>query len=198
MEIMLVVGLIALLAFMFLANYGGWKSHRELDEAAARFEATLRMARAQAGNLGKRLRLSYDQEKNQIQLLWEPQPLERPQQFDEYTACTWRDCIPDGSVKVVRCKLTDGAAFATLSSQVAGRSGDSDDTLDAVTFYPDGSCDSANIELISTDENDTRRAVIDLDGLNGTVQTRIMTPTEYDEYLADLRNPPTPAGPLGS
>lgn len=59
--------------------------------------------------------------------------------------------------------------------------------LQAITFFPDGSCDSAAIELREA-ARDKRHAVIEIDGLtNKVAPSRIMDAPELQEYHAELQ-----------
>ena len=48
----------------------------------------------------------------------------------------------------------------------------------AIVFDPDGSSDSAVIELSAVAAGDLRRAVINLDGRTGTITTQIVMPDD--------------------
>ena len=56
-----------------------------------------------------------------------------------------------------------------------------EDALQSITFYPDGSSDSALLELAPIDPDDTIRSTVRLDGVNGTAETLELTETELEE-----------------
>ena len=192
-EVALSLMLVTLLAGMVVASFTGWQSGRRLHEGAERFEATLRMARAEAANRGRRLRLAFDEETGACRVLWEADPLGEPGSFTDFSACTWRSYLPDELVRVVRCQLTGPSAYRTLTAQQGMDDAYKEDTLEAITFYPDGSSDFAVIELAdatdATDEVDPTapRALIELDGLNGTMTTTLLTAEELEEV--DTQSP---------
>ena len=158
LELTLAAALLVLLMGTMVLSLSGWNESRRLEEGARRFEALLCMARADAANLGRRLRLDFAENEdglNEIQLLWESDPLGAPQQFTGYTACTWSHHIPSGLVEVIRCE-SSGWEDGYRPSESESDEG----VLESVTFYPDGSCDSAEIELISTSSGDGRHAFI--------------------------------------
>lgn len=163
LEVVLAVSLLLLLSGLAVINFAGWAAGSALPEGADAFQTVLRMARADAANQGRRLRLAFGEAGPQ--LLWEPQPLTEPGTFTEY-GCTWRDRIPTGLVRVTRCQLTDPSGWAAEAPAAEGQA-----TLQAITFNPDGSCDSALIELTSLAE-EGGSVVLDLDGATGAVSVR--------------------------
>ncbi len=180
LELTLAAALIVLLVGTMVLSLSGWNESRRLEEGARRFEAMLCMARADAANLGRRLRLDFGENEDglpEIQLLWESDPLGGAQQFTPYTACTWTHHVPSGLVEVARCESSGW--------DVTERDRSDETVLEPVTFYPDGSCDSAEIELISTSPADNRRALIEIDGLTGAVTRRILTSAELEEEVED-------------
>ena len=184
-ELILAVMIFVALVAAVTLNLSAWGESRRLEEGARRFEALLLMTRAEAANLGRKLRISFQSDEvspaAQIHLLWEANPLEAPQQFTEYTACTWLHHLPVGLVEVKRSELLGEAAYRLMASRRMHEEGSADGLLAPVTFYPDGSCDSAVIELVSAGEADDRLAVIEIEGLTGTIRSRILTPSEYEQ-----------------
>jgi len=179
LELVLVVAILVLLAGVMVMSLGGVRPGSDLDQGAVQFENVLLMARAEAANTGRRLRLDFDGGGGAAKVLWEPQPLEEPGKFADYTA-SWTQDIPNDSVRVVRSRLTGPSAFQTPEA-VGATSSQEGEALASVNFYPDGSADSAQIELASTDQEDARRAVINIDGLSRTITTRILTQAELEE-----------------
>jgi hypothetical protein len=137
------------------------------------------MARAEAATQGRRIRLDFDPQAGTPRILWEPDPVASPGVFEVYAACTWLNGLPTDQVTVTRCQLLGASAYQTLSldamnAPAAGQQA----TLQAITFYPDGSCDAAEIALVDASGEDVRTAVIDLDGLTGATTTQITSPTD--------------------
>jgi len=185
--------IVTLLAGLVVTSFTGWQSARRLQEGAARFEATLRMARAEAANRGRRLQLAFDEDTGDCRVLWEADPLGEPGTFADFSACTWRSYLPNELVRVVRCQLTGPSAYRTMTAQQGMDDGVDDETLAAITFYPDGSSDFAVIELADVTDGDeeadptARRALIELDGLNGTMTTTMLTAEDLEEF--DIESP---------
>jgi hypothetical protein len=79
---------------------------------------------------------------------------------------------------VTRSELVGPSAYRLLEWKPGERDDSSDELLAAVTFYPDGSCDSAVIELESTSDSDQRVGIIEMDSLIGSIDHRILTRSE--------------------
>ena len=174
-EILLAITVLLVLLAALVINIGGWGKSRKLLEGADRFETVIYMARADAARLGKKLRLSFtgDQESDELEnggitLLLETDPLSAPGQFSEYAGCTWLHQLPTGMVQVNGCRLLGSSVYSR-----AEWTDDDDDEISPLTFYPDGSCDSAEIELASTDPADTRVMIIEVDGITGRVTSQL-------------------------
>lgn len=179
-EIMLALAIFGLLVAAAAVNFGALGAGRALDEGTARLETALRMARADAANLGRRLRLVFDETGSRLVVLWEPEPMIQPGAFAEYTACTWDDYVSMDGLVLERCQLTAPSVYLAVDASSPGGAGGSTGPA-AITFEPDGSSDSAVIELSAADLRDTRRAFIELEGLTGTVASRIYTAAELEE-----------------
>ena len=168
------LGLLVVVATAMVMAFGPWRETAEFDEGVGRFETLLRMARADAANTGRRVRLRFDAEIGTCRVLWEPDPLGEPGQFVDYTVATWTAETPNELLRVVRCVVTDPIAPATSDAGGPGRQ-DEDDEMQALTFQPDGSSDSAEIELAPVDEDDQRRALVELNGMDNTITTTFLT-----------------------
>ena len=182
-EVLLALAIFALLVGAVVVNMPALSEARLLEEGAGRFEAMVYMARAEAANLSRKLRLTFseDEQGSGIALLWEADPINQPEQFEEYTACTWLYYIPADMVSVVSCQLSGQDAYGPFLLSSPDETEESENLLQPLTFYPDGTCDSAIIELVGTGGRDERRAIIEIDGLAGTVTRRIVTPSELEE-----------------
>lgn len=178
LELLLALGLMAMMAGMVLLNVDMLRGDRALDEGVLRMETALRMARADAANQGRRFRLAFSEADGKIRVLWEPDPLAEPGQFAEYTACTWDDYLASENVRVDRWELI-GPSFYQLPDIGTGETfGNRTDAAVAITFEPDGSSDSAVIEIVATDGFDVRRGVIAIEGMTGVITSRILSSEE--------------------
>ena len=185
-EVLLVLLLLGLLATAGYMTLSPLQDHARFGEGVRRFEALLRMARADAAGNGQHVRLAPEQTEDaeetvRVRILVEPDPISEPGQFTRYR-CTWGTFRPRGLVRLTRCSLLAADAYRQMALDRGG-----DETSDAaplapVTFYPNGSSDSAVFELAPIDQYDPRRAVILLDGINGTITTRMLYEDELEEY----------------
>ena len=180
MEILLALTIIGLLVAAVAVNFGAFGSGRALEESTVRLETAFRMARAEAANQGRRLRLAFDETGTRMVVFWEPEPMTEPGRFAEYTACTWDDYVSMEGVRLERCELAALSLYQAVDASTPGGAGRGTGPA-AITFEPDGSSDSAIVELSATDTRDTRRAIIELEGLTGTVSSRIWTSVELAE-----------------
>lgn len=209
-EILLALFVIGLIAGVFVLNLGSLRKGTEMQEGAIRMETAIRLARADAANTGKRLRFTFDADTGMLRVLWEADPINKPGEFSDYTAASWPAMLPASLVRVNRCTITSAASTGlpvetdaeselatTDASAPATSSTDAwTESRQALTFYPDGSSDSAVIELAhpdtATGDNGTGdRTVIEVDGINGTVSTRTMTADE-DASDSDTTQAPAP------
>lgn len=186
LEIILVLCILVLLAGSVSLGVFSWQDSTRLDEGARRYESLLLMARAEAANTGRRFQLTFQQQDSVVtsQFQWEPDPLKAPGKFSPY-AGPWVSLAPSDQVKVTLSQRTGSSAYSLLAnstSMPASQASDSNATLDAITFYPDGTSDSAIIELTSLSERDGRRAFIEIDGQNGTINTFLLGGDDLTDY----------------
>lgn len=192
-EIVLTISLMLMLMGVFVFGHWGIRSEY-LDQGTYRFETVLRMARAEAAYRGRRMRLQFGtstqtaasqaESAGQFMIMWEPQPLAQPGQFIAYQGGVWARNLPSDMVAVVRCRRVGASAHDVLTYD-QNLSMDQDpqsEALQNLDFYPDGSSDSAFIELQSRDLEDLRGAIIELDGINGIIKTSVMGSTQLQEY----------------
>jgi len=188
-EVILAIAVFSLLAAVVTVNMFGGVKEKYLDEGSQQLETVLRMARAEAANQGRRLRLVWRGEEQRLVVMWEPQPLAQPGQFVEHTGASWVKLVPNDTIRVVNSKRT-GASDADMNALVFGDTSkmgsDEEGETALVDFYPDGSCDSAWFEFASRDEGDLRRAVIELDGFNYLISTKILGATELAQWYEQM------------
>jgi prepilin-type N-terminal cleavage/methylation domain-containing protein len=176
-EIVLALALVVLLAGIGAMTMGAWGGNRTLEEGAGRIESALRMARAEAANQGRRIRLEFMEDGGRPQVQWEADPLLKPGVFEPMAACTWQDHLEMDRLRVERCQLV-GPSVQRPADWGAELRQDAEEAPMAVLFEPDGSSDSAVIELSAVAAGDSRRAVITLDGRTGTITVIYVAPEE--------------------
>lgn len=188
-ETVLTLVLLLALAGVAVVSVAGWRGSAAFVEAVTRLETSLRMARADAANQGRAIRLVLAEDGDGFSLTWEPEPLARPGQFEPYTLASWADMLPEQQMRVVRCEL-QGASLDARRARAAFSEADPDDeATDTIEFRPDGGCDSAVFELAPPADEDDRRAVIHLDGVNGTVETVLLTVDQLEDHYAQRADP---------
>jgi len=194
MEIVLVLALVVLLAGVIVGGMGRSRSHREFLEAANRFETVLRMARAEAQNEKRRLRVEFGEPEGAldpdlptpVRVLWEPEHLTAPGDFVPYPMSTWASSVPTELVRVLSSRHIGPSAYRTITSLTGGGDDDDPEALQAVTFYPDGWSDSVLIELAPPELHRSMRAAIRLDGDSGNVTALIVTESELEDHHDEI------------
>jgi len=177
MEILLALAIMGLLLGALAVNWSALAGGRDLEEGAGRLETALRMARADAANHGRRIRLAFDEMDGRFIVFWEADPMGEPGRFTEYTACTWDDYVSMDRIRLERCELVGLSVYQVMKMSTPGGAGASAGPA-AITFEPDGSSDSALLEVSAVDEREVRHVIIELEGLTGTVTSRILSPEE--------------------
>jgi hypothetical protein len=195
MEVLLSLCLLAALAAVSVLAVGGWRQEAAFEEGVDRFESALRLARAESARLGLRMRLAFGED-GSVGILYEPQPLEAPGEFVDYIGCTWRDVVGGDLFRVSRCELTGSSAWRP-ASQGEILPGSDAVPLEALTFYPDGTSDSALVELRPAEDDDPRRAVVEVGGAPGEITTRLALADALPEVYEDIRLAQFPEGSEG-
>jgi len=181
-ELLLALLVLLMLFAAVVGTFSNWYEHASLPAAARQYEGILRLARAEAASSGRRIRMSFDPETLQPRMLWEPNPLAEPGMFVPYPG-DWAHRLPTDLVRVSRCQRTGSSALQMLVYEDTDELESEDgNILQPLTFYPDGSCDSAIIELIGADESELRVGVIRLDGESGVITLHVLTPAELEEF----------------
>lgn len=184
-EVVVTIALLVVLAGVGALSFTNWFSSERLPAAANRVESLLRLARAEAAARGKRVRLEFRQDaasaSPRATFTWEPEPLAEPGQYVPFTAASWTADLGEDLARFTRCERTGDSALnmATFGGGAEVTSSDGR-PLQSVTFQPDGTCDSAVIELVSGEDSDLRTAVITLDSASGEVAVQVLTPTEMN------------------
>lgn len=198
-ELMIVVIMLVVLMTTMVWVVGRGYSYKNLDQGSRQFVTMLRMMRAESTNTGRRFRLNFvepgtattegsDGEPVQhytFQVLWEPQPLAEPGQFIPYDEL-WAKSVPNDLVIVRRSTRTKSGAMRVevFASGETGDSSEDSDVPQSIDFFPDGTSESAEIELVSISEQDPRMSFIKLTGSVGILERRLYTESEFEEYLA--------------
>lgn len=178
-EILLALGLVVTLGTLMAINLAAWRQGEALDEGVNRLDTLIQMARANAANTGKRLRLDFDAQ-GQMRITCESQPLTQPGKFADLVGPAWAAQAPNDLVRTVRCDLVGP------DSPPPADKGNPTQEMRGITFYPDGSCDGAIIELKEA-TRDAQHAVIGLDGISGAISRSKVNASDLDAYHQQLQ-----------
>lgn len=181
LEITIAVTLLMIITAVIVVSGSGSSDRRKFEYAVDRLETSLRMARADAANKVRRIRMEFDEETRLPTLLWEPSPIDAPEQFEPYKECSWRSRIPDDLIAITRCRTT-GPDGTPVDESPTSLGDDTDErTMQTITFNTDGTSDSVLIEIESTRFGEDLRAAIKLDGENNIIKMKILGPPSEDE-----------------
>lgn len=185
-ELLLAVTLLLLLLGAIVYNFSGLQQNAQLNEGAQQMEALLRFASAQAANSGRQVQIAFEENvvdgmstaPRNLRLLWEVDPVARPGVFEPLlTAEEYVRGINDlVSVEAVRLMESNDLDVVHSSEPLeqGTNSPSTPATLSAIGFFPDGSSDSAEIILASRAEDDTRRIVVRLQGITGSIRRKVV------------------------
>jgi hypothetical protein len=182
--VVLLMGLLAALIF----NFGALKSGASLDEGARQFEALVRFAGAHAANTGRSVQFRFEETSTNdlssagpsMRVVREIDPVAQPGVFED---------APDAQPFLA--ELLERVRFIAVkggerpvnqaTNQISNLLEETTaPTMPPITFYPDGSSDSAAIILESRDPEDSRRMTIHLAGVTGGIRTEIQ---QLDEMI---------------
>lgn len=190
LTLVLILCLAAASVFTFTAIY----QSANLDEGSDRFQSLVRFAQAEAATTGRKVRLQFvpavpvetqvtteaTTELRAIKVTWEADLLNAPGVFQDYTNKAWSEEIVNelvGVEKVQPIQSPNAPPAQETAMPLAGETADAsalEEDFPSITFYPDGSCDSAEIVLASRNSDDDRRLAVRLSGLLGSVSTRTL------------------------
>lgn len=186
----LVLGLSGAVVFCFNSLQRG----AQLDEGAMRMESLIRFARAHAANSGKVVRVVFSPESSDD---GSPSGTHVRVQVQSDTATAGSTFVEVGQtredsesvnelVNVVTVEL-QGAANPAAAAPSTAESSDSvpGPVAAQITFYPDGSSDSAEIILTSRDTEDSRRVSLKLTGITGATRRLVLTEAESAQSKAE-------------
>ena len=193
-ELLLTMVLILCLAAASVFTFTAVYTSSNLDEGVDRFQSLIRFAQAEAATTGRKVRLEFvpasqanavdansETELREIKVMWEADLLNAPGVFEEYTNKAWSEEIVNELVGVQKVKTGEkGEPVTSVESTAAAApetadAQSADEEFPSITFYPDGSCDSADIVLASRNPEDERRLEVHLSGMLGSVSTRTLS-----------------------
>jgi hypothetical protein len=198
-ELLLTLVLLLLLLGSLVLNFTGLQSGVQLDEGGEQFESLIRYARAHAANTGCRVRLSFEELIDEdlavplgnVFVSWEPEPLLHPGEFQPLAELSplVESLLALVEVDDVR-PLGAGAKPSRVNpGELSPAEGEVPAGFGPITFYADGSSDSAEIILATRESDDDRRLALRVIGITGTIKRHSFSLTE-----GELAEPVTAAG----
>ncbi len=168
-ELLLTVVLLMLLASAAVISFSTLLSGTELEEGGAQMEGLMRYARAHAANTGKKVQLVFEEQTSDgmtvplgnVRVLWETDPLRFPGQMAEVFETVAMAQNVNGLVQVEDVRAVADMDAGLDPEQVS---------FAPITFYPDGSSDSAEIILSSRSPDELRRVSIRITGITGAIR----------------------------
>ena len=187
LELVLALSVLVVLVAIAAVGLAGGPRSEYVEEGASRLATAMRMARADALNRGRVIQLRFGED-GTCTVFHEPRPLDKPGQYTPYITSGWATDLPNDVVRVESSRMGDGERYIAPDGPTAMSNDRSDGPpLDAITFRPDGSCDSATVTLRSVEPRDQRRAIVTVDGANAQFNVLLLTPIELKERQ-DLEN----------
>jgi prepilin-type N-terminal cleavage/methylation domain-containing protein len=193
-ELLLALALMLLFVSAAVFSFSSLLRGNQLEEGAGQVESLMRFARAQAANTGRKVQLVFEEETNStsfaasIRVRWEPDPLGEPGVFADLAEAGWQAQAINGLVQAEAVQLLgsgdENSADSTGSpADVSGPEADAGVTkpLSPITFYPDGSSDSAEIILVSLAPDDENRMSVRIEGLSGAIRHQLVSAEPGDE-----------------
>jgi len=199
-ELLLVVSMVLMLASAAVFNFSTLLRGNQLEEGTTRLETLMRFARAQAANSGRKVQLVFSNDATnadasagtEVRATWESDPLSQPGCFTALEQAQFHVQEVNDMVQVESVKLLDSARPMPSDSsenEDPEESGAPTNSAAAkpiapITFYPDGSCDSAEIIVAARSTEEDQRMAVRLVGLTGSVSHQLLS-SDTDEVMGE-------------
>jgi prepilin-type N-terminal cleavage/methylation domain-containing protein len=206
-ELLLVVALVLMLVSALVFNFSHLLRSNELQEGTTRLETLMRFARAQAANSGRKVQLVFDAQvtntpaasTGEVRATWEPDPLGEPGCFADLLEAQWHVQEINELLQVESVKLLDSAgvcpARPSSTEEEMDESTDSAPakTMFPITFYPDGSSDSAEIIVAARHPEEDQRMAVRLVGMTGAISRQLLA-SDFGEDTNEAAGPASRPG----
>jgi len=185
MELLLSVVLLLMLVGAAVFSFSSLQRDAQLDEGVLRVETLMRLAKAHAANSGRQVQVVFtaeaetDSTGSVVKVVWEPEPLTKPGEFVELTTAT---PVADGvnELVVIETPKPAEAVAPETPDTTAVESAPAEEAVAsetvappaAISFYPDGSSDPAEIIVASRNAEDSRRVSLQLMGTTGSMHVQ--------------------------
>ena len=195
-ELLLTVTLICLFLGAMVCNFSDFGKNARFDEGVGRMEALLRLAQAQAASSGRVVQMVIEASMDTnsldavgvIRIRWEPDPLAMPGVFEDLSGDQWQtapitDLVRIESVTNLAGNLGHIGSPVSSGEQMTFVLEDSTSgEPTCLTFYPDGSCDPAEITLAPREASDLRRTLLRLNGVTGAIQRQSIALEDQESW----------------
>jgi prepilin-type N-terminal cleavage/methylation domain-containing protein len=189
LELLLVVALVLMLTSAMVFNFSTLLRGNQLEEGTTRLETLMRFARAQAANSGRKVQLVFSAESTntpaattgEVRATWEPDPLGQPGCFADLAEAQWHVQEINDLVQVESVKLLDASTACPATDsppedfEDESADGTSAKAMAPITFYPDGSSDSAEIIVSSRYAEEEQRMAVRLVGITGSISHQLLS-----------------------
>jgi prepilin-type N-terminal cleavage/methylation domain-containing protein len=189
LELLLVVVLVSLLMAAMVFNFTTLARGHQLQEGTNRLETLMRFARAQAANSGRKVQLVFGAETNsvpaattgEVRATWEPDPLGKPGCYAQLAEAQFHVQELNDLVQVESVKILDGRVECPTAEDAEGQLFDEEldlppaKPMSPITFYPDGSSDSAEIIVAARSPEEDQRMSVRLVGMTGSISHQLLT-----------------------
>jgi len=184
-ELLLTVVLLMLLAGAAVISFSTLLAGSELEEGGAQMEGLMRFARAHAANTGKKVQLVFEEQTadgltvplGNVRVVWESDPLSFPGQMAELNEAALMVQSVNNLVQVEDALPTENPEAPEDEQEQL--------SFAPVTFYPDGSSDSAEIILSSRAPEELRSVSIRITGITGAIRRTWVVEETVDEWLEE-------------
>ncbi len=198
-ELLLTTVLVLLLVGAVVFNFSALQGGRQLEEGAAQVEALLRFARAQAASTGRQIQINFEEDVGEgwsvslggIRVLRETDPVADPGTWTELPEAASfvrgiMDLVEVQNVRWFEVSPGGSADSEEIAGPNVGELGEElPEVFPPITFYPDGSSDSAEIVLRSRQPDDARRVAVRIIGLTGTIRRQVIVEDQGEEMEPD-------------
>ena len=173
-EVLLCVVLIMLLTSTVVFNFYTLNNRSRIVESTYQVEGLIKFAKAQAANTGRNVQLDLNEGATNI-ITWEPNPLEKPGEYVEFNEFSWENTDFTNYVEIKNIYSID-----IDENNIVGNESTNTDLIKPIKFYPDGTCDSTKLVIISK-ETTNYRSIINILGYIGEVSHKVISEEDSEE-----------------
>jgi prepilin-type N-terminal cleavage/methylation domain-containing protein len=198
LELLLAVSLVLMLMGAVVFNFSNLLRGNQLEQGTTRLETLMRFARAQAANSGRKVQLVFNAESTntpaastgEVRATWESDPLGQPGCYSELGEAQWHVGEINQLVQVESVKLLEASAASPSplvcedETEEEAESGWASKPMPPITFYPDGSSDSAEIIVTARSAEEDQRMAVRLVGITGSISHQLRS-ADLEDFASD-------------